>query len=135
LRLESAVELVALLLAFGADPGAVDDNGATPVKLATRAGSDGLVKILSSHKAGAGAADGNAVDAAPCPASTRSADPARLRHQLTAAAFYQVRCAKLYCPSERVTGQSALPALSSRWPGNTRSQATLKQTHGLDPFL
>ena len=51
--LRGDVELVAVLLDFGANPVAADDNGATPLKLATRGGNNTLVNLLSSHSASA----------------------------------------------------------------------------------
>ena len=45
------VELVALLLDFGADPRAADDGGTTPIDLATRAHNEALVQVLLAHAA------------------------------------------------------------------------------------
>jgi ankyrin repeat protein len=44
-------ELVTLLLQYGAEPGATDDNGTTPLHLAARSGNAQIVRELLSHGA------------------------------------------------------------------------------------
>jgi len=48
-------ELAALLLDYGADPGAPDDSGTTPRQVATHAGNYAVVKLLLFGGAGRGA--------------------------------------------------------------------------------
>jgi ankyrin repeat protein len=75
-------ELVSLLLQHGADPGAVDDNGTTPLHLAARNGSVVLVEALLAY--GANPTARNLAGATPYDEAKQQGHKAILQ-QLTAA--------------------------------------------------